>query len=120
MLRPHAQLDSSIKVDAISLSSNLPITTPAKTMAHRTEIDGLRAVAVLPVLIVHAGFSWFPGGFLGVDIFFVISGYLIANILRREIMAGKLSLLQSTSDAPAAFFQHSSSCFSQLRSRRRL
>lgn len=94
MLRPHAQPDSSIKVDAISLSSNLPITTPAKTMAHRTEIDGLRAVAVLPVLIVHAGFSWFPGGFLGVDIFFVISGYLIANILRREIMAGKLSLLQ--------------------------
>lgn len=48
------------------------------------EIDGLRAVAVLPVIVFHLGLSWLPGGFLGVDVFFVISGYLITAILLTE------------------------------------
>lgn len=68
--------------------------TKPYAIAHRAEIDGFRAMAVLPVLIIHAGFGWLPGGFLGVDIFFVISGYLIAGILRREITAGNFSLIQ--------------------------
>jgi peptidoglycan/LPS O-acetylase OafA/YrhL len=45
-------------------------------MNYRPEIDGLRALAVIPVIFFHAGFDFFSGGFLGVDIFFVISGYL--------------------------------------------
>ncbi|MCF6224865.1 MAG: acyltransferase [Xanthomonadales bacterium] len=48
------------------------------------EIDGLRSVAVIPVILYHLGFAWIPGGFLGVDVFFVISGYLITAILLRE------------------------------------
>jgi peptidoglycan/LPS O-acetylase OafA/YrhL len=61
--------------------------------AYRPEIDGLRAVAVLPVIAFHAGFPWLPGGFLGVDIFFVISGYLICRILHDELQAGTFSIL---------------------------
>lgn len=59
---------------------------------HRPEIDGLRAVAVVPVILFHAGFSAFAGGYVGVDVFFVISGYLITSIIIRERLAGRFSL----------------------------
>lgn len=59
---------------------------------HRPEIDGLRAVAVLPVILFHAGFSAFAGGYVGVDVFFVISGYLITSIIIKERLAGRFSL----------------------------
>ena len=61
-------------------------------LAHRREIDGLRAVAVLPVIFFHAGFSTFSGGFVGVDVFFVISGYLITSLIVAEKEAGTFSL----------------------------
>ncbi len=61
-------------------------------MRYRPEIDGLRAVAVVPVILFHAGFQVFGGGFVGVDIFFVISGYLIATIISEEIATGKFTL----------------------------
>lgn len=61
-------------------------------MKYRPEIDGLRAVAVLPVILFHAGFEYFSGGYVGVDIFFVISGYLITTILIKELDAGKFSI----------------------------
>ena len=54
-------------------------------MKYRAEIDGLRAIAVVPVILFHAGFELFNGGFVGVDVFFVISGYLISTILIEEI-----------------------------------
>jgi len=62
-------------------------------MNYRAEIDGLRALAVVPVILFHAGFENFSGGFVGVDIFFVISGYLITTIIVNEIIAGKFSLV---------------------------
>ena len=62
-------------------------------MKYRPEIDGLRAIAVVPVLLFHAGVSFLPAGYLGVDIFFVISGYLITSILLKDLNAGDYSLL---------------------------
>lgn len=62
-------------------------------MKYRAEIDGLRAVAVIPVILFHAGFKGFYGGFVGVDIFFVISGYLITTIILSEKEQGTFSLL---------------------------
>mgnify|MGYP000374142345 CR=1 FL=1 len=62
-------------------------------MQYRSEIDGLRAIAVVPVLLFHAGFSLFSGGFVGVDVFFVISGYLISSLIYQEAAAGKFSIL---------------------------
>ena len=57
-------------------------------IAYRREIDGLRALAVVPVIFFHAGFDVLSGGFVGVDIFFVISGYLITSIILSEKKAG--------------------------------
>tara|TARA_B100000780_G_scaffold276884_1_gene246389 strand:+ start:38 stop:1945 length:1908 start_codon:yes stop_codon:yes gene_type:complete len=62
-------------------------------MLYRPEIDGLRALAVLPVILFHAGFEWFSGGFIGVDVFFVISGYLITTIIVTEMTEGKFSMV---------------------------
>lgn len=61
-------------------------------MKYRPEIDGLRTIAVLPVLFSHAGFSWAEGGFIGVDIFFVISGFLITQIIVSETESGDFSI----------------------------
>lgn len=61
---------------------------------YRADIDGLRAVAVLAVVMFHAFPTLAPGGFVGVDIFFVISGYLITGIITREIDAGRYSTLR--------------------------
>lgn len=63
-------------------------------MIYRRDVDGLRAVAVVPVVLYHAGLTWTPGGFVGVDVFFVISGYLITSILVNDITTGKFSLLR--------------------------
>ena len=63
-------------------------------MKYRPEIDGLRAVAVLPVILFHAGFLIFEGGFVGVDVFFVISGFLITNIILKELNTNEFSLLE--------------------------
>ncbi|MEZ5652065.1 MAG: acyltransferase family protein [Burkholderiaceae bacterium] len=62
-------------------------------MKYRPAIDGLRAVAVVPVILFHAGVSTFSGGFVGVDVFFVISGYLITTIIIDELARGRFNLL---------------------------
>jgi peptidoglycan/LPS O-acetylase OafA/YrhL len=61
---------------------------------YRRELDGLRAVAVLPVILFHSGISVFSGGFVGVDVFFVISGHLMTTIIVGEHKAGEFSLLK--------------------------
>ncbi len=78
-------------------------------MKYRPEIDGLRAIAVLPVILFHAGIEVFSGGFVGVDVFFVISGYLITKILIEEIEDNTFSVVnfyerRARRILPALFF----------------
>ncbi|WP_167519676.1 acyltransferase family protein [Intestinirhabdus alba] len=63
-------------------------------MKYRNDIDGLRAIAVMLVIVFHAGLSVFPAGFIGVDVFFVISGFLIANIIKNGIEQKAFSFTQ--------------------------
>ncbi|MES1159072.1 MAG: acyltransferase, partial [Terricaulis silvestris] len=63
-------------------------------MRYRADIDGLRALAVLPVLAFHAGLAPFSGGFVGVDVFFVISGFLITGMIVAEAEEGRFSLVR--------------------------
>jgi peptidoglycan/LPS O-acetylase OafA/YrhL len=65
----------------------------SNSIAYRPEVDGLRALAVLPVIFFHSGLNLFSGGFVGVDIFFVISGYLITSIILRELADDSFSIL---------------------------
>ena len=59
-------------------------TGRADAMGYQPTLDGIRAIAVVAVLLYHADFGWIPGGFLGVDVFFVVSGYLITSLLIEE------------------------------------
>jgi peptidoglycan/LPS O-acetylase OafA/YrhL len=61
-------------------------------MKYRSDVDGLRAVAILPVVAFHAGLNFVPGGFVGVDVFFVISGYLICRLINDEIKSGSFTV----------------------------
>lgn len=61
-------------------------------MSYRREIDGLRAIAVLPVILFHAGFDLFRGGYVGVDVFFVISGFLITSVIREQLKKDSFSI----------------------------
>lgn len=75
----------------------LAFPRPSVSPAYRADIDGLRAIAVLAVIAYHIGVPGLAGGFVGVDIFFVISGYLITGLLQQELLQhGKVRL--------AAFF----------------
>jgi peptidoglycan/LPS O-acetylase OafA/YrhL len=78
-------------------------------MQYRAEIDGLRAIAVLSVIFFHGGFSWFGGGYIGVDIFFVISGYLITTIIYKDLQGGAFNIVnfyerRARRILPALFF----------------
>lgn len=64
----------------------------SRKLKYRPEIDGLRAVAVIPVMFFHAGFPGFGGGFVGVDVFFVISGYLITSIIAEDLSKDRFSI----------------------------
>ena len=68
----------------VSVSSADPIEVPSR-FGYRPELDGLRTIAVYLVVAYHAGLSWFSNGYLGVDVFFVLSGFLVTNILINEL-----------------------------------
>src|ERR1700691_1649376 len=88
--------DSSTRTFGGSESRCIPCAAEfagQKSHKIRLDIEGLRAVAVVSVLMNHAFPGMFPGGFAGVDIFFVISGYLIGRHLLQDIQAARLSIL---------------------------
>jgi peptidoglycan/LPS O-acetylase OafA/YrhL len=64
-----------------------------KGIGYRPEIDGLRAIAVAVVVAFHAELGLAPGGYIGVDVFFVISGYLITSLIVADVEAGRFSIL---------------------------
>jgi len=64
----------------------------SQAITYRPEIDGLRAIAVLPVVLFHSGIDFFSGGFVGVNVFFVISGYLITKIIYSETQNGTFTI----------------------------
>ncbi|HEV2694353.1 MAG TPA: acyltransferase family protein [Verrucomicrobiae bacterium] len=66
--------------------------TTGHSIKYRPDIDGLRALAILPVVLYHAKLGC-PGGFVGVDVFFVISGFLISSLIRQEMAVGTFSLV---------------------------
>lgn len=71
-----------------------PNQSKRTTISYRPDIDGLRAIAILPILLLHCGVSSVRGGFVGVDIFFVISGYLITAIIRRDLASDNFNIGQ--------------------------
>jgi peptidoglycan/LPS O-acetylase OafA/YrhL len=74
------------------ISSRLGIERQAPLTRHRGDIDGMRAIAVSLIVLFHLGFRWVPGGYVGVDIFFVISGYLIVGQIARDLDGGTFSI----------------------------
>ncbi|MDU0355988.1 acyltransferase [Paraglaciecola aquimarina] len=63
-------------------------------MKYRQDIDGLRAIAVMAVVLFHFGVSTLSGGYAGVDVFFVISGFLISSILMKDVETKQFTFLQ--------------------------
>ena len=79
--------------DDPTVSMHRPLDGASRAMGYRPALDGLRALSVAAVIAYHAGLSWIPGGFLGVEVFFVVSGFLItALMLEERESTGRLSL----------------------------
>jgi len=79
------------------------MSSPHPDISYRADIDGLRAFAVLPVVLFHAGLESFGGGYVGVDVFFVISGFLITGILLKDGSIGRFYQRRARRILPALF-----------------
>ncbi|MEP7045336.1 MAG: acyltransferase family protein [Ilumatobacteraceae bacterium] len=80
----HPALDRLADFEARWLSDSLPTRRALRPMGYQPGLDGLRAISVIAVILYHAGFGWMRGGFLGVEVFFVVSGFLITSLLLEE------------------------------------
>src|SRR5215207_9181260 len=80
----HRALDRLADFESRWLSDSLPTRRVAPPMGYQPGLDGLRAISVIAVILYHAGFGWMHGGFLGVEVFFVVSGFLITSLLLEE------------------------------------
>jgi peptidoglycan/LPS O-acetylase OafA/YrhL len=80
----HPALDRLTDFEARWRSDSLPTRRPSPPMGYQPGLDGLRAISVIAVIFYHAGFGWMHGGFLGVEVFFVVSGFLITSLLLEE------------------------------------
>jgi peptidoglycan/LPS O-acetylase OafA/YrhL len=80
----HPALERLADFEALWLSDSLPVKRNPLPMGYQPGLDGLRAISVIAVILYHAGFGWMHGGFLGVEVFFVVSGYLITSLLLEE------------------------------------
>ena len=92
----HSMLDPSnggtaVDSAAAGPSGGLASAVPRRSAGWRADIDGLRAVGVLAVIVFHLRKRWLPGGFAGVDVFFVISGFLITRAIVEDLSAGVFS-----------------------------
>lgn len=97
--KSRCRFTAAVAINAIIANNYSPIKSSQnyiasyETMKYRAEIDGLRALAVIPVILFHTGLPLFDGGFVGVDVFFVISGYLITTIIINELDQGRFSVV---------------------------
>lgn len=73
---------------------------------YRADIDGLRAIAVVAVVVNHIAPAWITGGYVGVDVFFVISGYLITKIVRTEAIEGRFTFSRFYERKAKRLYQH--------------
>ena len=80
----HRALSRLTDFEARWRSDSLPTKRAATPMGYQPGLDGLRAISVAAVVLYHAGFTWMHGGFLGVEVFFVVSGFLITSLLIEE------------------------------------
>jgi peptidoglycan/LPS O-acetylase OafA/YrhL len=87
-----ADCASKLGMSATKIHPKPVVRSMEPGLRYRRDIDGLRAIAVLSVVFFHAGLSGFSGGFVGVDIFFVVSGYLITSIIFRRLEADRFSI----------------------------
>jgi peptidoglycan/LPS O-acetylase OafA/YrhL len=90
--RPFLAADGTHVLDKALETPDVIAARAAKALDFRPDINGLRALAVIGVVIFHADRAWLPGGFVGVDIFFVISGFLISRIILAQCAAERFSL----------------------------